>query len=159
MFLNKIDLSYCCLPASQAVLKRFRRVSAIFVFHTKIVVSLGGLWQKVTGSCDEVSAENRLRIHNLRAQNRLFKTESPKLNTHELNHMPDFCLSTPSIKHTKKMTFAAIKTLQKITHNISTFKKGETSSNYSEKSSLSPHTLAHGNSSLLAQSIYSRSRM
>ena len=55
MFLNKIDIPYCCLPASQAVLKRFRRVSAILVFHTKIVVSLGGPWQKVTGSCDEIN--------------------------------------------------------------------------------------------------------
>ena len=55
MFLNKIDIPYCCLPASQAVLKRFRRVSAILVFHTKIVVSLGSLWQKVTESCDEIN--------------------------------------------------------------------------------------------------------
>ena len=55
MFLNKIDLPYCCLPASQAVLKRFRRVSAILVFHTKIAVSLDRLWQKVTGSCDEIN--------------------------------------------------------------------------------------------------------
>ena len=33
MFLNKIDIPYCCLPASPAVLKRFRRVSATLVFH------------------------------------------------------------------------------------------------------------------------------
>ena len=55
MFLNKIDIPYCCLPASQAVLKCFRRVSAILVWNTKIVVSLGRLWQKVTGSCDEIN--------------------------------------------------------------------------------------------------------
>ena len=55
MFLNKIDIPYCCLPASPAVLKRFRRVSATLVFHTKIVVSLGRPWQKVTGSCDEIN--------------------------------------------------------------------------------------------------------
>ena len=40
MFLNKIDVPLilpccilCCLPASQAVLKRFRRVSAILVSY------------------------------------------------------------------------------------------------------------------------------
>ena len=47
MFLNKIDLPYglvsilCCLPASQAVLKRFRRVSAILVFPLKIALTRG----------------------------------------------------------------------------------------------------------------------
>ena len=41
MFLNKIDIPYCCLPASPAVLKRFRRVSATLVFHTKISSELG----------------------------------------------------------------------------------------------------------------------
>ena len=55
MFLNKIDIPYCCLPASPAVLKRFRRVSTTLVFHTKIVVSLGRPWQKVTRSCDEIN--------------------------------------------------------------------------------------------------------
>ena len=55
MFLNKIDIPYCCLPASPAVLKLFRRVSATLVFHTKIEVSLGRPWQKVTGSCDEIN--------------------------------------------------------------------------------------------------------
>ena len=37
------------------------------------------------------------------------------------------------------MTFAAITTLPKTTHNTSTLNTGETSSNYSVKLSLSPH--------------------
>ena len=53
MFLNKIDLPYglvcilCCLPASQAVLKRFRRVSAILVFPLKIALTRGKRFKKV----------------------------------------------------------------------------------------------------------------
>ena len=45
IFLNKIDLPYglvcilCCLSASQAVLKRFPRVSAIFSGNTKIALT------------------------------------------------------------------------------------------------------------------------
>ena len=42
------------------------------------------------------------------------------------------------------MTFAAITTLPKTTHNISTHNTGETSSNYSVKLSLSPHKSSHG---------------
>ena len=42
------------------------------------------------------------------------------------------------------MTFAAITTLPKTTHNISTLNTGETSSNYSVKLSLSPHKSSHG---------------
>ena len=42
------------------------------------------------------------------------------------------------------MTFAAITTLGKTTHNISTLNMGETSSNYSVKLSLSPHKSSHG---------------
>ena len=41
------------------------------------------------------------------------------------------------------MTFAVITTLPKTTHNISTLNKGETSSNYSVKLSLSPHKSSH----------------
>ena len=40
------------------------------------------------------------------------------------------------------MTFAAITTLPKTTHNISTLNTGETSSNYSVKLSLSPQIVA-----------------
>ena len=53
MFLNKIDLPYClvcilcCLSASQAVLKRFRRVSAILVFPLKIALTRGKRFKKV----------------------------------------------------------------------------------------------------------------
>ena len=42
------------------------------------------------------------------------------------------------------MTFAAITTLPKTTHNISTPNTGETSSNYSVKLLLSPRKLSHG---------------
>ena len=42
------------------------------------------------------------------------------------------------------MTFAAITTLPKTTHNTSTLNTGETSSNYSVKLSLSPHKSSHG---------------
>ena len=42
------------------------------------------------------------------------------------------------------MTLAAITTLPKTTHNISTLNTGETSSNYSIKLSLSPHKTWHG---------------
>ena len=42
------------------------------------------------------------------------------------------------------MTFAAITALPKTTHNIYTLKRGETSSNYSVKLSLSPHKSSHG---------------
>ena len=42
------------------------------------------------------------------------------------------------------MTFAAITTLPKTTHNISTHNTGETSSNYSIKLLLSPHNSSHG---------------
>ena len=42
------------------------------------------------------------------------------------------------------MSFAAITTLPKTTHNISTLNKSETSSNYSVKLSLSPHKSSHG---------------
>ena len=42
------------------------------------------------------------------------------------------------------MTFAAITTLPKTTHNISTLNTSETSSNYSVKLSLSPHKSSHG---------------
>ena len=42
------------------------------------------------------------------------------------------------------MTFAAITTLPKTTHNTSTLNTGETVSNYSEKLSLSPHKSSHG---------------
>ena len=42
------------------------------------------------------------------------------------------------------MTFAAIKTLSKTTHNISTLNSGEKSSNYSVKLSLSSHKSSHG---------------
>ena len=42
------------------------------------------------------------------------------------------------------MTFAAIKTLPKTTHNISTLNSGEKSSNYSVKLSLSSHKSSHG---------------
>ena len=42
------------------------------------------------------------------------------------------------------MTFAAITTLPKTTHNISALNAGETSSNYSVKRSLSPHKSSHG---------------
>ena len=57
------------------------------------------------------------------------------------------------------MTFAAITTLPKTTYNISTFDTGETSLNYSEKLSLSPHTSSLGNFSQLTQLIYSKSRI
>ena len=42
------------------------------------------------------------------------------------------------------MTFAAITTLPKTTHNISTLNTGKTSSTYSVKLSLSPHKSSHG---------------
>ena len=42
------------------------------------------------------------------------------------------------------MTFTAIPTLLKTTHNTSTLNTGETSSNYSVNLSLSPHKLSHG---------------
>ena len=42
------------------------------------------------------------------------------------------------------MTFAAITTLPKTTHNTSTLNTGETSSNYFVKLSLSPHKSSHG---------------
>ena len=42
------------------------------------------------------------------------------------------------------MTFAAITTLPKTTHNTSTLNTVETSSNYSVKLSLSPHKSSHG---------------
>ena len=42
------------------------------------------------------------------------------------------------------MTFAAFTTLPKTTHNTSTLNRGETSSNYSVKLSLSPHKSLHG---------------
>ena len=41
------------------------------------------------------------------------------------------------------MTFAAITTVPKTTHNISTLNMGETLSNYSVKLSLSPHKSSH----------------
>ena len=58
--------------------------------------------------------KNRLRIHNLWAQNGLSKTKSPKLNTHEAflcltqsilvtrvqPHIPEICMSTLSVNHT-----------------------------------------------------------
>ena len=47
------------------------------------------------------------------------------------------------------MTFAAITTLRKTTHNISTFNTSEASSNYSVKPSLSPHKSSHGTSRLI----------
>ena len=42
------------------------------------------------------------------------------------------------------MSLAAITTLPKTTHNISTLNTGETSSNYYVKLSLSPHKSSHG---------------
>ena len=42
------------------------------------------------------------------------------------------------------MTFVAITTLPKTTHNTSTLNTAETSSNYSVKLSLSPHKSSHG---------------
>ena len=42
------------------------------------------------------------------------------------------------------MTFAAITTLPKTTHNTSTLNTSEISSNYSVKLSLSPHKSSHG---------------
>ena len=42
------------------------------------------------------------------------------------------------------MSFAAIKTSLKSTHNTSTLNTGETLSNYSIKLSLSPHKPSHG---------------
>ena len=42
------------------------------------------------------------------------------------------------------MTFAAITSLPKTTHNTSTLNTGETVSNYSAKVSLSPHKSSHG---------------
>ena len=42
------------------------------------------------------------------------------------------------------MTFAAITTLPKTTHNTSTLNTGETSSNYSVKLSLCPHKSSYG---------------
>ena len=104
-------------------------------------------------------AENRLTIHNRLAQNGLSKTKSHKLNTHEAflcltqsilvtraqSDIPEICLSTLLVNHTiKLMTFAAITTLPKTTHNISILNTGETSPNYSAKLSLYPHKSSHG---------------
>ena len=86
----------------------------------------------------QVSAENRLRSHNIWAQNRLSKTKSPKLNTceaflfmldtvtwqHELKHIPQFCLSTLSVNHTILISWQS-QNFQKTTRNISTFNTGE----------------------------------
>ena len=47
------------------------------------------------------------------------------------------------------MTFAAITTLPKTTHNISTLNTGEASSNYSVKLSLSPHKSSHAHGTFL----------
>ena len=51
------------------------------------------------------------------------------------------------------MTFVAITTLPKTTHNISTFNTGETLSNYSDKLPLPPHKSSHRNFSRLTRFI------
>ena len=103
-----------------------------------------------------MSAEHRLRIHNLWAQNKLSKTKSPKLKTHEAflcltqsilvtrgqPHIPEICLSTLSGNHTIN-DFGGNHD-PKSTHNTSTLNTGETSSNYSVNLSLSPHKSSHG---------------
>ena len=93
----------------------------------------------------QVSAENRIVSDNLWAQNRLSKTKSPKLNTCEAFFFYAWYrnLVTRAQPHTwilfvnafgksHNINFVAISELPKTTRNISTFKTGESSSNYSE---------------------------
>ena len=102
-----------------------------------------------------MSAENRLRIHNLWAKNRLSKTKLPKLNTHEVflclaqsirvtraqPHIPEISLSTLLVNDTMN-DFGG--NHPKTTHNTSTLNTGETSSNYSVKLSLCSHKSSYG---------------
>ena len=92
------------------------------------------------------------------SQNRLSKTKSPTLTTHEAALMlgTKRFLVTRAKPHTwvlsintfgksrNKWLWRAITTLPKTTHTTSTLNAGETSSNYSVKLSLSPHKSSHG---------------
>ena len=104
-----------------------------------------------------MSAKNRLRIHDLWAQNRLSKRKSLELNTHEAflclaqsilvtraqPHIPEICLSTLSVN----LTINEFRGNHNTSENHSqyfTLNTGEILSNYFVKLSLSPHKSSHG---------------
>ena len=82
----------------------------------------------------QVSAENRLRSHNLWAQKRLSKTKSPWYRNLVTRAQPHtLVLFVNAFGKSHNITLAAITKLPKTTHNIFTFNTGESTSNYSEK--------------------------